>query len=116
MEEKLSCGISLDAPVSEEDSASFGDLLVDQNAVDPCEYAINKVLGEEMLEALNELPPREKKVVCLFYGFYRGLDPMTLDQIAKLPEFGVSRSRIHQILQEAYEKLKKYGTFSRKEL
>lgn len=46
--------------------------------------------------ALNQLPPKEAKVLMLRYGIGE-CEPMTLEDILNLPEFGVSRERVRQI-------------------
>ena len=53
---------------------------------------------ELLLRALEELPPRDRKVLLLYYGL-DGEEPMTLEQIAQ--RFGVTRERIRQLRERA---------------
>ena len=50
------------------------------------------------------LTPRERKILHLYYGLEQGSDAMTLEKIGAL--MGVTRERIRQIRERAFEKLR----------
>ncbi len=51
------------------------------------------------------LTPRERKILYLYYGLDEGAEAMTLERIGAL--MGVTRERIRQIRERAFEKLRK---------
>ncbi len=50
------------------------------------------------------LTPRERRILCLYYGLEEGTEPMTLERIGEM--LGVTRERIRQIRERAFEKLR----------
>ena len=50
------------------------------------------------------LTPRERKILYLYYGLEEGSEAMTLERIGAL--MGVTRERIRQIRERAFEKLR----------
>jgi RNA polymerase primary sigma factor len=52
----------------------------------------------------NYLTPRERKILHLYYGLDEGAEAMTLEKIGAL--MGVTRERIRQIRERAFEKLR----------
>jgi RNA polymerase primary sigma factor len=50
------------------------------------------------------LSPRERKILGLYYGLEAGAEAMTLERIGEL--MGVTRERIRQIRERAFEKLR----------
>ena len=50
------------------------------------------------------LTPRERKILYLYYGLDEGSEAMTLEKIGAL--MGVTRERIRQIRERAFEKLR----------
>ena len=50
------------------------------------------------------LSPRERKILNLYYGLDEGSEAMTLEKIGAL--MGVTRERIRQIRERAFEKLR----------
>ncbi len=93
---------SLDKPIGEGDSGSFGDLFpADQVHT---EEEVEVSLREETLRrALDELPERERRVLELRYGLKGDHEPMSLEAIGK--EIGVTRERVRQIEANALETL-----------
>lgn len=63
---------------------------------------------QDLLEAISQLPKKEGLVLKMRSGIGTS-HPMTLDEIAKLPEFGVSRERIRQIEVKALRLLRRPG-------
>ncbi len=95
--------LSLDSPVVEEDDSNLADFIEDQQAEAPAEMAARKMLGDAVLEALDELNDREKAVVRLRFGLDDG-QARTLEEVGK--EFGVTRERIRQIESKTLAKLR----------
>ena len=50
------------------------------------------------------LTPRERKILYLYYGLEQGSEALTLERIGEL--MGVTRERIRQIRERAFEKLR----------
>ena len=95
---------SLDAPVGEEDSTEFGELVGDVAAVDPFESLSDKNIQVEVGELLGQLDDREKKIINARFGL-DGSDPITLEEVGD--KFGVTRERIRQLQNIALAKLRK---------
>jgi len=93
---------SLDKPIGEDDSASYGDLFAAQQT--HTEEEVEVSLREETLrKALDELPERERTVVALRYGLNGDREPMSLEAIGR--ELGLTRERVRQIEANALETL-----------
>ncbi|MEZ5305059.1 MAG: RNA polymerase sigma factor RpoD/SigA [Verrucomicrobiales bacterium] len=82
---------SLDAPVGEDDSTQFGELIGDERMVDPLESLAHKNLHLQLDEMLDILDERERKIIDLRYGL-NGQKPKTLEEVSE--DFGVTRERI----------------------
>ncbi len=95
--------VSLETPVGEEDDSHLGDFIEDQEAVAPADAAARALLHAAVSEALAELTPRERRVVCLRFGLEDG-QARTLEEVGK--EFGVTRERIRQIESKTLAKLR----------
>ena len=94
--------VSLDTPIGEEDDSHLGDFIPDDDALAPAEEASHVLLKEHLLEVLDTLTPREKKVLQMRFGIDDG-KPRTLEEVGK--EFDVTRERIRQIEAKALRKL-----------
>jgi len=95
--------LSLDSPVGEEDDSNLADFIEDQQAEAPAEMAARKMLGDAVVEALDQLNDREKAVVRLRFGLDDG-QARTLEEVGR--EFGVTRERIRQIESKTLAKLR----------
>jgi RNA polymerase primary sigma factor len=95
---------SLEAPVGEDDSARLGDLVEDQNAVDPFEDLQDKTMTHMVLDFLDELPDREAVILRRRFGL-DGDPEETLEDIGQ--RFGVTRERIRQLQNIALAKLRR---------
>jgi RNA polymerase primary sigma factor len=94
---------SLDAPLGEEDSANFAEIIGDEQAVNPFEALAEKNMHRQLdglLEVLNE---RETKIIHARFGI-SGQKPMTLEEVGQ--EFGITRERIRQIQNIALDKMR----------
>jgi RNA polymerase primary sigma factor len=98
--------VSLDAPVdrSDRDASTFGERFVATDD-DIEESTDSKLMREHIDRALkNHLTPRERKILYLYYGLDETTEAMTLERIGEL--LGVTRERIRQIRERAFEKLR----------
>ena len=94
---------SLQMPVGEEDDDVLGDFIEDQDAPPPDETALQSILREHLLEALDELPPREARILQLRYGLLDG-QIHTLNEVGQ--KMGVTRERVRQIEAQALRRLR----------
>ena len=95
--------VSLETPIGEEEDSHLGDFIEDEGASEPSEAASFSLLREQLVEVLNTLTPREKKVLELRFGLEDGRT-RTLEEVGK--EFNVTRERIRQIEAKALRKLR----------
>jgi RNA polymerase primary sigma factor len=98
--------LSLDAPLDrgDRDSASFGERFAGSEA-EQIEEEVESQARREFLERMFEkyLTERERKILYLYYGLDEG-EERTLEEIGSL--LGVTRERIRQIRNRAFEKLR----------
>ena len=95
--------VSLETPIGEEEDSHLGDFIQDENVPVPAEAAAYTLLKEQLLEVLDTLTERERKVLCLRFGLNDGR-ARTLEEVGK--EFQVTRERIRQIEAKALRKLR----------
>jgi RNA polymerase primary sigma factor len=99
--------MSLDAPVdrSDRDAATLGERFAGQESGE-IEATTDGRLMREFIDDLFDayLTPRERKILYLYYGLEEGSEGMTLEKIGEL--MGVTRERIRQIRERAFEKLR----------
>lgn len=96
--------VSMDAGMGEDGETTLDDFLKDEKALNPEDYIMHRDLTQTISLVLESLPPREASVLILRYGIGRD-EPMTLDEIAGLPEFGISRERVRQIENNALRRI-----------
>ena len=95
---------SLDAPISEDDSTEFGEIVGDLEALTPFERLRDKNLRDEVGDLLEVLDEREKKIIFSRFGLDGG-KAKTLEEVGK--KFGVTRERIRQLQNIALMKLRR---------
>ncbi len=95
--------VSLETPIGEEEDSHLGDFIPDEDASEPSEAASFSLLREQLMDVLDTLTPREKKVLELRFGVADGRT-RTLEEVGK--EFNVTRERIRQIEAKALRKLR----------
>jgi RNA polymerase primary sigma factor len=93
---------SLDRPMGEEDSGTYGELVVGESASPEEEVTVS--LGEDTLRrAVAQLPDKERDVLKLRYGLNGNPDPVSLEEIGR--RLGLTRERVRQIEARALERL-----------
>ena len=95
---------SLDAPISDDDSTKFGEIVGDEDAQTPFELFRDKNLRDEISELLEVLDDRERRIIFYRFGLAGG-NPKTLEEVGK--QFGVTRERIRQLQNIALVKLRR---------
>jgi RNA polymerase primary sigma factor len=102
--------LSLEKPVGEEGESQLSEFIQDEDIPPPVDVVLDGQLREQLYDALQKLPDRERRIIDLRFGLTDG-DPRTLQEIAE--EFELSRERIRQIEGEVLRKLR-HPHFSRK--
>ena len=95
--------VSLETPIGEEEDSHLGDFIQDDHIATPVQAATNTLLREKLIEVMDSLSDREKKVLIMRYGLDDGKE-RTLEEVGK--EFHVTRERIRQIEAKALWKIK----------
>jgi RNA polymerase primary sigma factor len=95
---------SLDAPIGDDDSTEFGEVIGDEEAQTPFELLRDKNLRGEVDGLIAVLDSREKKIISQRFGLDGG-KPKTLEDVGK--NFGVTRERIRQLQNIALAKLRR---------
>jgi RNA polymerase primary sigma factor len=95
---------SLDAPISDDDSTEFGEVVGDEDAQTPFELFRDKNMRDELSELLEVLDDRERAIIFKRFGLDDG-KPKTLEEVGK--KFGVTRERIRQLRDIALAKLRR---------
>lgn len=95
--------VSLETPIGEEEDSHLGDFIQDEHIATPVQAATNTLLREKLIEVMDSLSDREKKVLIMRYGLDDGKE-RTLEEVGK--EFNVTRERIRQIEAKALWKIK----------
>ena len=97
--------VSLETPLGSDDrDLHLGDLIEDEDAVQPLDAAIGSDLRETMTRILGTLTPREERVLRMRFGIGTKSDH-TLEEVGR--QFSVTRERIRQIEAGALRKLRK---------
>ena len=94
---------SLDAPLSEEEENTLGDIIEDVRERGPSELTEQHLLREEIRKVLNQLTLRERQVIELRFGLVDDHDH-TLEEVGK--KLKVTRERVRQIEERAIRKLR----------
>jgi RNA polymerase primary sigma factor len=99
--------ISMDSPLGDNEESTLIDILVNGNAESADQQiTFNDSLQLEIQRSLTLLTPRQKEVICYFYGI--GVDqPMSLEDLGI--KYGLTRERVRQIKDKALEKLKTFA-------
>jgi RNA polymerase primary sigma factor len=94
---------SLDAPLSEEEENTLGDIIEDARERGPMEITNQQLLREEIRKVLGQLTTRERQVIELRFGLIDDHDH-TLEEVGR--KLKVTRERVRQIEERAIRKLR----------
>ena len=98
-----SADVRLDAPLEGEGDRTVSDRFVAGEQTDPEAVVMDQLLIEEIDRALYTLPPRDAKVLRLYFGLNDGREH-TLEEIGSL--LGVTRERVRQLRDRALKRLR----------
>lgn len=103
--------ISLEQPIGDDDEKSTrGEFIADDKILRPDQEASRRILSDQIRGVLDELNPKEKRILELRYGLTDGVQH-TLEEVGQ--EFGVTRERIRQIEAKVHEKLRNHEKIMR---
>jgi RNA polymerase primary sigma factor len=95
--------ISLQSPVGDSDDTNFGDFIEDKAAENPYDMTAYSLLREKIMDVLDSLTERERRVLSLRFGLQDGYS-RTLEEVGR--QFKVTRERIRQIEAKALRKMR----------
>jgi RNA polymerase primary sigma factor len=95
---------SLDAPIGDDDSNNFSEVVQDENADTPYEMLEDKTVTSMLQEMVKTLDQREATILRYRFGLDGGSEK-TLEEVGQ--KFGVTRERVRQIQNIALNKLRK---------
>jgi RNA polymerase primary sigma factor len=99
----ITSDVRLDAPMDPEGDRSLIERFVADEMPDTEEEAMNRFLTDEIEQALSTLPPRDAKVLRLYFGLEGGREH-TLEEIGSM--LGVTRERVRQLRDRALKRLR----------
>jgi RNA polymerase primary sigma factor len=99
--------VSMDAPINTEDDTNFIDTFVSEDITRTDSILLKESLEHEINETLEVLEPREKELICMFFGIGKSHE-YTLDEIGE--KFNLTREGARQVKEKAIKKLKKGST------
>ena len=95
---------SLDAPIGDDESNSFSEVVQDENADTPYEMLEDKTVTGMLEEMVKKLDPREATILRYRFGLDGGSE-RTLEEVGE--KFNVTRERVRQIQNIALRKMRK---------
>ena len=95
---------SLDAPIGDDDSNNFSDVVEDENATSPYDNLEDKTVTGMLQDMVKHLDARESTILRYRFGLDGGPEK-TLEEVGV--KFGVTRERVRQIQNLALRKLRK---------
>jgi RNA polymerase primary sigma factor len=95
---------SLDAPIGDDESNNFAEVVQDENADTPYEQLEGKTITKMLREMVKTLDVREATILEYRFGLDGGTEK-TLEEVGA--KFGVTRERVRQIQNIALNKLRK---------
>jgi RNA polymerase primary sigma factor len=96
---------SLDAPIGDDGTGQFMDLIEDETSISPLDNITDALRRERVDKLLERMNEREKRILDLRFGLTDGT-MHTLGETAK--SFGITRERVRQIESAALDKLRVY--------
>ena len=96
--------VSMDSPLSEGEEGTLMDVMTNDNAESADKFiTFDDSLKKEIQRSLTALTPRQKEVICYFYGI-GGTEPISLEDIGE--KYCLTRERVRQIKDKALTKLR----------
>jgi RNA polymerase primary sigma factor len=95
--------VRLDAPLDPEGDRALIERFIADEQGDTEQQAMDRFLSEEIEQALRTLPPRDAKVLRLYFGLDGGREH-TLEEIGGM--LGVTRERVRQLRDRALKRLR----------
>jgi RNA polymerase primary sigma factor len=95
---------SLDAPIGDDDSNLFSDIVEDENAHSPYSNLEDKTVTDMLQDMVKHLAPREAMILRYRFGLDGGAEK-TLEEVGV--KFDVTRERVRQIQNLALRKLRR---------
>ena len=95
---------SLDAPIGDDESNNYSEIIADENADTPYEQLEDQTVTRMLQEMVTTLDPREATILRYRFGLDGGSEK-TLEEVGE--KFGVTRERVRQIQNIALNKLRK---------
>lgn len=95
---------SLDAPIGDDDSTEFSEIVGDDNAANPFELLRDRNMRDDVRGLLAQLDPREAEILTARFGL-DGNKERTLEEVGK--KFKVTRERVRQIQNIALHKMRR---------
>jgi RNA polymerase primary sigma factor len=95
---------SLEAPIGEDETTEFGEIIGDENALDPFETLKDKSTKQDITALLHKLDEREQLILRHRFALDGGKE-QTLEEIGA--NLGVTRERVRQVQNIALRKLRK---------
>lgn len=103
--------VSLEQPVGDDDDKStLENFIPDDKVLRPDQESARRILSDQIREVLDELNPKERKILEMRYGLLDGIQH-TLERVGE--EFSVTRERIRQIEAKVHEKLRQHEKIAR---
>lgn len=97
--------ISLDAPIKSTDNLYFFDVISSKTYPSPEEIFFRKNFKGEIMRQLKKLPPRQYKILVLYFGL-NDERPHTLEEIGGI--LNLSRERVRQLKEKALNKIRTF--------
>ena len=95
--------LSLETPTDNEEDSVLGDFIEDEDSPPPDDTATHHLLQDHLVEVMDNLPPREVRILQLRYGILDG-QAYTLEEVGR--KMGVTRERVRQIEAQALSRLR----------
>jgi len=95
--------LSLETPTDSEEDSVLGDFIEDDEIPSPEVTATHNLLKEHLVSVMDNLPPREVRILQLRYGILDG-QAYTLEEVGR--KMGVTRERVRQIEAQALSRLR----------
>jgi RNA polymerase primary sigma factor len=95
--------VSLDSPISTDDTTAISEIVADANAAAPFDEIVKHNDNQLVQEVLATLEARESRILAMRFGLDNGR-PKTLEEVGE--RLGVTRERIRQIQEQALQKMR----------